>query len=647
MNRTQSMTGVHGAEKGSNETHKRVELLKMSQAVNLLGSWEWDLKSNKLFWTDAMFQLRATPVSVDNLVSFEDNEHFIHEDDRDLVKEKFASLARKQDVNFEYRIVTKEGKVKVIAAWATMFRDEDGTPLFIRGTSQDITKQRDAENKLKELNLAFEYAEEIANMGNWQYKVKSNEFIISTNLYKLLGYQPAEFESSFDKLIDTIHPEDREKMKNYLADCSHCKSEEALEYRVSKKSGEEIYIRSKCKVLHNFHNETLILGTMQDISDEVEVRRALEEKSSFAQMLIENSVDHIAAYDTDLRIIAWNRKCEQRYNTKKEEAIGRHVFEVYHELSPEEFSDLQKALRGEQVYKPAQISSSKDGLYEYFMIPLKDPNGKVFGILSILHDLSAIKKSTDKLNELNQSLELKNKELERSNDEMASFSYVASHDLQEPLRKIQTFAKLIHEKDFDVLSEKGKDYFQRMEAASARMQILIDDLLTFSRTNTAPKEFKTTDLNEVFENVKKEIKDSIEERNATIHSTPLPSANVVSFQFKQLLENLLLNSIKYAKRDTPPVIKITSSTVEGKNIEGLAPDRKYIRIDVEDNGIGFDQQYSEKIFELFQRLHGKHEYPGTGLGLAICKKIVLNHKGLIKAEGREGIGSIFSVFIPE
>ena len=276
MNRTQTMAGFNGAEQGSNETYKRIELLKMSQAVNLLGSWEWDLKSNKLFWTDAMFQLRATPVSVDNLISLEANEQFIHEDDRELVKEKFASLSRKQDVNFEYRIVTTEGKVKHIAAWATMFRDEDGTPLYIRGTSQDISKQREAENKLKELNLAFEYAEVIANMGNWQYKVKSNEFFISTNLYTLLGYQPGEFESSFDKLIETLHPEDREKMKRYLATCSNGECNDPVEYRVTKKSGEEIYIRGKCKVLHEFNNETLILGTMQDITDEVEVRRALE-----------------------------------------------------------------------------------------------------------------------------------------------------------------------------------------------------------------------------------------------------------------------------------------------------------------------------------------------------------------------------------
>jgi PAS domain S-box-containing protein len=634
-----------GTDKSPEDSRKRIELLKMSQAVNLLGSWELDLKTNKLFWTDAMFQIRATPVSGDNLVSWEENEHFIHVEDREMVKQQFESLFRKEDVNFEYRIVTADGKTKLVAAWATLFRDENGEPLFLRGTSQDITRQREAENKLRELNVAFEYAEEIANMGNWQFRVKANEFFISGNLYKLLGYEPGDFEPSFDKLLDIIHADDREKMKAYLAKCSHGDCSDAVEYRVSRKSGEERVIRSKCKVLQAF-NDTLILGTMQDVTDEVEVRRKLEEKSSFAQMLIENSVDHIAAYDTDCRIIAWNRKCEQRYHVKKEDAIGKHVFEVYDKFHPEEFADLQKALKGEHVYKPAQLSNSADGLYEYFMIPLKDPNGKVFGVLSILHDLSAIKRSTDKLNELNQSLELKNKELERSNDEMASFSYVASHDLQEPLRKIQTFAKLIHEKDFDVLSERGKDYFQRMEAASARMQVLIDDLLTFSRTNTLPKEFKTVDLNQVLDNVKKEIKDTIEEKNAVINATHLPEANIVAFQFKQLLENLLLNSIKYAKEDVAPVINITADKVKGKDVEGLVPEKEYIRISVADNGIGFHQEYAEKIFELFQRLHSKHEYPGTGLGLAICRKIVHNHKGIIRAEGKEGVGSTFTVYIP-
>ena len=645
MSRTQSISGISGPEKGLNNVNKRVELLKMSQAVNLLGSWEWDLKSNKLFWTDAMFQLRATPVSADNLISVEENESYIHEEDRELVKQQFASLSRKEDVHFEYRIVAKDGATKIIAAWATMFRDEDGEPLFIRGTSQDITKQREAENKLKELNRAFEYAEEIAGMGNWQYKVKSNELMLSRNLYRLMGEEPGGFESSFDKLLEFVHPEDREKMKQHLGASTDVMTLDTVEYRIITKNAGERYLRSRGKVVDDY-GEIILLGIMEDVTEEVMVRRKLEEKSSFAQMLIENSVDHICAYDTEGRIIAWNRKCEQRYKLKKHDALGKYASEVYDKSNPGQIADLQRALKGEHVYKTAPLSNTDGGLFEYFMIPLKDQNNKVFGVLSILHDLSAIKASTDKLNELNESLERKNRELERSNDEMTSFSYVASHDLQEPLRKIQTFTRLIVEKDFPALSDKGKDYFHRMEAAAQRMQVLIDDLLTFSRTNTLPKEFKLTDLNQLLENVKKEIKDSIEEKNVRVEATALPEANVVAFQFRQLLENLLLNSIKYSRPDVNPEIKISAETVSGKDIEGLAREKNYIKISIRDNGIGFEQEYSEKIFELFQRLHGKHEYPGTGLGLAICKKIVQNHHGLITAEGYPGEGALFTVYIP-
>jgi light-regulated signal transduction histidine kinase (bacteriophytochrome) len=243
---------------------------------------------------------------------------------------------------------------------------------------------------------------------------------------------------------------------------------------------------------------------------------------------------------------------------------------------------------------------------------------------------------------------LKNKELERSNDEMASFSYAASHDLQEPLRKIHTFSRLILDKEVNTLSEKGKDYFLRMEAAALRMQILIDDLLTFSRTNTLPKEFKPSDLNKILEDVKKEIKESIEEKNAVIESSQLPVAFVISFQFKQLLENLLLNSLKYSKPGIPPHIKIMHEKVKGNGLkaDGIIPDNDYFKISVVDNGIGFEPEYSEKIFELFQRLHSKHEYPGTGLGLAICKKIVKNHNGIITAESELGEGASFHVYIP-
>jgi PAS domain S-box-containing protein len=484
-------------------------------------------------------------------------------------------------------------------------------------------------------------------MGYWQWKLNSDQLNLSNNLYRLLGCEPKEFEPSFENILAFVHKEDRNRLENLNAAMLY-DSKQSIEFRIIRKDGQERYLRNLVQIIDSSTENPLIQGTIQDITEEFYVRKQLEEKSSFAEMLIENSVDHIAAYDKDCRLIVWNRKCEDRYGVKKEVALGKHAKDVYPDLKPNQLEDIQNGLNGEFVYRTQQKSSSFEGLIEYFIIPLKDSKNKVFGALSILHDLAVIQQSTDKLNELNQSLELKNRELERTNDEMTSFSYVASHDLQEPLRKIHTFSRLILEKESNNLSEKGKDYFHRMESAALRMQTLIDDLLTFSRTNTLPREFTPTDLNKILFDVKKELKDSIEEKNVIIESSELPKASVISFQFKQLLENLLLNSIKYSQAGVPPHIKVEHAIVKGSNIklDRILPEKEYLRISVIDNGIGFEPEYAEKIFELFHRLHSKHEYPGTGLGLAICKKIVHNHDGQIVAESIPGEGATFHVYIP-
>jgi signal transduction histidine kinase len=184
--------------------------------------------------------------------------------------------------------------------------------------------------------------------------------------------------------------------------------------------------------------------------------------------------------------------------------------------------------------------------------------------------------------------------------------------------------------------------------SAVHMQNLIDDLLSFSRATAADQVFEEADLNIILEEIKGNLKHSIDEKNVTITSDLLPQLKIIPFQFHQLLENIINNAIKYSKPVVPPMIKVTAEIVDGKNYkeEGANPEYKYHKISVKDNGIGFDEQYSKKIFELFQRLHGKSEYSGTGIGLAICKKIVENHKGFITARSQEGKGSVFNFFSP-
>ena len=248
----------------------------------------------------------------------------------------------------------------------------------------------------------------------------------------------------------------------------------------------------------------------------------------------------------------------------------------------------------------------------------------------------------------NEEKEKRAAELIIANKELLAFTYISSHDLQEPLRKIQTFVSIIAETENENLTENGKTCFQRMQLAAGRMQQLIDDLLAFSRISTTELKFEKTELGNIIEEVKTELKDAILAKNATIDAAELCPVNIIAFQFRQLMYNLISNALKFTNPGIPCHISIkssieNSSTIQNKN---LVAGKNYCHIMVKDNGIGFEPRFSERIFEVFQKLHGKEVYAGTGIGLAIVKKIVVNHNGIITATSELDKGAKFDIYIP-
>jgi light-regulated signal transduction histidine kinase (bacteriophytochrome) len=252
-----------------------------------------------------------------------------------------------------------------------------------------------------------------------------------------------------------------------------------------------------------------------------------------------------------------------------------------------------------------------------------------------------------RVNERTAELQQKNVLLENMNNELLSFNYVASHDLQEPLRKIQAFSSRIMDTE-ENFSGTTRDYFLRIISAAARMQKLLEALISYSRANNSDIDFVPTDLDKLLQEVKIDIREAIEEKNATIINRGLPTLNVLPPQIHQLFVNLLMNAIKYSTPGIPPKIYISSEVVDAKHIKKSLSlsGTSYWKITFADNGIGFGRQYEEKIFELFQRLHGKNEFEGTGIGLAICRKIIQNHNGHIYAEGRPEEGATFFICLP-
>jgi signal transduction histidine kinase len=259
--------------------------------------------------------------------------------------------------------------------------------------------------------------------------------------------------------------------------------------------------------------------------------------------------------------------------------------------------------------------------------------------------------SEEKIKLLNQQLIGNNEQLRTTIEELDRFAYVASHDLQEPLRKIMLFSDKIQTRFRNKIDDEADMYFQKIVKASERMQQLVNDLLKFSKHTNDIFGFEKTDLNEIVGEVLSDIEHHVQKTGAKIAVTKLPVIWAIPSQIRQLFQNLISNSIKFKKESAIPQVTIECETIQGVHVNGLnnrqLADHTFYKISIQDNGIGFDPKYAEDIFVVFKRLHSYHEFEGTGIGLSICKKIVDKHNGFITAESTPDKGSKFIITLPE
>jgi PAS domain S-box-containing protein len=327
---------------------------------------------------------------------------------------------------------------------------------------------------------------------------------------------------------------------------------------------------------------------------------------------------------------------------KLEELVGKFEHEVFHRIAPTAGSS-QTVLLSKEGGNAEQVFHRKDGstfLVEYVRTPILE-NNRQTGAVVIFKDITERKRAEE-------TLARKAAELARSNAELEQFAYVASHDLQEPLRKIRAFGDRLKAKlDSTALSE-GRDYLERMQSAAARMQTLINDLLTFSRVISTTQPFVPVDLNAVTREVLGDLEVRIEQTKARIEVEELPTIDADPMQLRQLLQNVIGNALKFQPPGGAPVVKIRAQILKQpfSNAAEPTPDDQICEISVEDNGIGFEEKYTDKIFAMFQRLHGRSEYEGTGVGLAVCRRITDRHSGTITAKSKLGEGATFIIRLP-
>ena len=365
------------------------------------------------------------------------------------------------------------------------------------------------------------------------------------------------------------------------------------------------------------------------------------------RVLIEEIGEGAINISEDGLIVYTNSSFVELMGIPYEKIIGRFIHEFIPEESKEKFTKLfNESLHGRSKGE-ITLSAGTKMVPVYISLTSLQPKLATVGI--IVTDQTKIKLHEKTILQYQKELEQKNIELAQNNTELTSFTYIASHDLQEPLRKIQTFCNLISAGSNEELPAVTRDYFQRILRASTRMQNLISSLLNYSRMNSRGMDFEKTDLNNVLDDASNNIRELLEESQTVIEHEPLPVIPCVPMQINQLFTNLIINSIKYKTAGTPPLIQISARPAlpdEIKSPDTLSNETNYWKIIFSDNGIGFEQQYADRIFELFQRLHSRFEYEGTGIGLAICKKIVQNHKGFIYADGKPGLGATFVIYLP-
>ena len=342
----------------------------------------------------------------------------------------------------------------------------------------------------------------------------------------------------------------------------------------------------------------------------------------------------------------WNKGAEKIKGYKEEEIVGKH-FRIFYAKEDRE-AGLPERLVDEATRKGKAIHEGwrvrKDGTTFWGSIvitALHDRDGRVMGFSKVTRDLTARKLAEDKLVRYARQLETQNKELQQ-------FAYVAAHDMKEPLRKVRFYYSAIMDEGVGALSERQRAYLERSAEAARRMQGLIEDLLAFSRVAEPVSQLEAVDLNAVVAEVSAFYQDTLAELNGSIVVSDLPVIQGIPFQVRQLFVNLFGNAIKYRQQGRPLRIEVSGSVVASP---GLAQAKqylpaRYLRVTVKDNGMGFDAEHSEKIFDMFERLHGRDAYEGTGIGLSICRKIMENHRGLIRAEGYPGEGAVFEAFFP-
>jgi PAS domain S-box-containing protein len=591
------------------------------------GIWDWDLVTGQMYFSPRWKEMLGYR---DDEIGdrFKEWETRLHPEDRDralgTIRDYFGG--KRATFELEHRLRHKDGSYRWILSRGVAVWDENGKPKRMAGSHQDLTERRRAEQALRESESKLRAF--ITNVPAILFSIDRTGVItmaegLGMDVLKfveggIVGHSVAELYGDMPGVVESV--------KRALAG----------ESLVTTMQLQQIYFEVAYSPIHAPDGTvTGVIGVAHDVTVRHKAEQALEISERRMRLIIENAYDAYVAMDREGMIVDWNPQAERVFGWSREEAMGRLLSET---IIPERMREQhmqglvhylhtgEGPVLNRRIEMQALRRDGKEFPVEMTISTMQIEKTVIFS--AFIHDIS------DRIR-AKEELERTAAELRRSNEELEQFAYIASHDLQEPLRMVASYTQLLERRYAGQLDEPAREFIGYAVDGARRMQGFITGLLKYSRVGTEPQVMQRVDLREMFEAAIANLRIAIEESGATVEARDLPVVQGDTRMLTQLLQNLIGNALKFRKPGAQPHVEVWAER-EGD----------FWRISVRDNGIGMDPQFSDRVFTIFQRLHTRDEYEGTGLGLAICKKIVERHGGRIWVESKEGEGATFSFTLP-
>lgn len=653
------------------------ESLRFAMQAAQLGTWNLNPADRTALFNDRCKELYGYPADAE--MHYESLVRFIHPDDRARVIE---SIERALDpsvrslYDIRYRVIgASDRKLRWLHCTGQAYFDQAGTPYRFSGISREITAEVTGQEKIAWADQQAAMTIEGSGAGSFMVDLATNEIIYSPTMARIITGSDAA-NMTRDILLASLHPDDvdiRNKAYAEAADSGELRYEARFVWNDSSVH----WVRVLGRYLYDSMGKAISLsGIVMDITDRIESEQRLKVNEEHLRTLIEQAPVATALFVGKDMVIDIPNEAMLKVWGKGRSVIGKPLRDALPELEGQPFLAIL-----DRIYKTGEAHSEQGAradlvvngrlqtfYYDYTYKPLKNSRGEVYAILDMAVDVTEqvisrqeLEQSEERYRQLASELERRvgqrtdelhqaNIELVNSNNNLQQFAYAASHDMQEPLRKIQSFGSRLLSTYSEQLDDNGKYMLNRIQDASKRMSAMIDDLLAYSRLTTREGEFDKVRLGEIVHSVLADLEISIQEQKTDIIVEDLPVVWGNASQLAQLMQNLISNAIKYRLPDQQSIIRLSYRPVdetEKATLPKLLHDHPYIRLEVIDNGIGFDEVYLDRIFQMFQRLHGRSEFSGSGIGLALCKKVVQNHYGYITAQSQPGKGATFIVYLPQ